>query len=365
LLIKESFSLTEQEKGNKFDWIRLLRWLFRAFVSLGLIFFLLHKANIKEVARSIIGMNLGWFAMAVLIKGTGILAGIIRWQLLLHGQKLKLGFTNLAGAYLIGRFLGSFLPSTIGLDVYRTYYSSIRTRKVARCVGVTLVEKIIGLFSLSLLTLVAIPFGLRLIDERLLWALGLAMCVPILVCSAVLFWPGLFVKISDRFRASGKRTSQGLARLSAAVGRFGHQRGRLVVASFWGLLVHSGTAAMYIATARAVGIEISAMEILFIGPLMIAATLIPISIAGIGDRETVYAAVLTGTGVPPEQAALLGTLGFLAGEVFSLTGGVVWLIKPASRPEEGIGLMEVMRRVVAWTAFGKKPETQAEQGVGP
>jgi uncharacterized protein (TIRG00374 family) len=354
---------TDKKGSSQPEWMRLLRWFVKAGISLGLIALLLYHANLENASGQLANLHLGWLGLAVLIKGTGILAGVIRWKILLGGQDIHLKTTNLGGAYLIGRFFGAFLPSTIGLDVYRTYYTSVRTRKVAKCVAVTVVEKVIGLFALSGLALAAIPFGMRMLPEKALWLLGLAMCAPIGVSAILLLWPGLFLRIAALLRKRERKISGALARMSEAVGTFGRQRGRLAVATLWGFVVHAGTISMYSATARAVGVTIPATEILFVGPLMVAATLVPLSIAGIGLREGSYVFFLAAVGVPTEQAVLLAFLGFLAGEVYSLAGGGVWALKPASRPEEGDGLIEVVKRVARWTRGRDGSRETGEEGV--
>ncbi len=55
----------------------------------------------------------------------------------------------LASSFLEGRFFGTFLPSTIGLDAYRTYDLARYSGKTASSISVILVDKVIGLFSLS------------------------------------------------------------------------------------------------------------------------------------------------------------------------------------------------------------------------
>jgi len=333
---------------------RYFRWFIRIGVSAGLIFLLLMHVDMNKLVQSFLDLDIGWFLVALLIKGVGIFAGVVRWQLLLRGQALELPLANLGGAYLVGRFFGSFLPSTIGLDAYRTYYAAVRTREVAKTVAVTVVEKVIGLLALSALALVAVPFGMRLLNQKALWMLGAVLCAPIAAAALLLFYPGLFVRIANLFHRLGKRWSEGIAKWSEAVGHFGKQRGRLLLAVLLGFVVHGCTSAMYIATAQAVGAEVQFTEILFIGPLMIAATLVPISIAGIGVREGTYVFFLASVGVPTEQAALLAFLGYLAGEIYSLIGGAVWAITPAARPEEGHGLIEVVKRAAAWVKGGNR-----------
>lgn len=358
--------MAAEERKQRAEWSRFLRWLVRGAISLGLIALLLAHTDLERAAYWLTRLDPWWLLLAVAIKGTGILAGIVRWKLLLDGQQLRLPLANLGGAYLIGRFFGSFLPSTIGLDAYRTYYASVRTRQVARSVAVTVVEKVIGLFALSGLALAAIPFGLRLLPHDVLWLLGLAMCVPIGASALVLLWPGLFLRLAGWLQGRGRKLVGGLARMSEAVGQFGRQRGRLLLATLLGFVVHGATASMYVATARAVGADVPAAEILFIGPLMIAATLVPVSIAGIGVREGTYVFFLAAVGVPTEQAALLGFLGFLAGEVYSLIGGAVWLLKPAARPDSDDRLVAVIRRAAAWARRREPgPAVEAEPPAGP
>lgn len=346
-----------KDSQKKSDLIRAARWILRATVSVALIVVLLLHTDINRVSENLGTMDLGWLALAVLIKGIGIGAGIIRWKILLDGQSLNLRTADLGGAYLIGRFLGSFLPSTIGLDAYRTYYASVRTHKVAKCFAVTLVEKVIGLFALSTLALIALPFGMRMLPHKALWLIAGAMCIPIAMSALMLLWPGLFLGMGRRLRNRGKKISLALARMAEVVGGFGHQKRRLALAVLLGLVVHGATASMYVATARAVGVHIPASEILFIGPLMIAATLVPLSIAGIGVREGTYVFFLAAVGVDAGQAAILGFLGFLAGEIYSLLGGAVWILKPASRPEEGDSLLQVVKRAAAWVKSRPEPVT--------
>ena len=333
---------------------RILKWIIRAGVSVGLIIWLLTSVDLERVGETITKMDIGWFLVAVAIKGIGIFSGILRWRIMLRGQDIELPLANLGGAYLIGRFFGSFLPSTIGLDAYRTYYAAVRSRKVARTIAVTVVEKVIGLFALSFLAFVALPFGFRMLNERAMWVMGIAICGPIIVAFLLLSRPSWFIGISSWLNRRGSKFSTSLARMSEAVARFGKQRGRLAVAVGLGFLIHGATSAMYLATAEAVGADVAPTEILFIGPLMIAATLVPISIAGIGVREATYVFFLSQVGVPQEQAVLLGFLGYLAGEVYSLLGGAVWALTPAARPEDGYGLMEVVSRAANWMKRGNK-----------
>lgn len=328
--------------------LRILRWLVKAVVSLGLLVVLIANIDRERVAGVLKAIEPSWLALALVFQGTAIFAGILRWRLLLHGQGLGLSISAAAQAYLVGRFFGSFTPSTVGLDAYRTYYAAVRTREVARCLAVTLVEKVIGLFALSCLSLACLPFGARFLPTAALQTLGIGLSVPIAIAFALLVRPRVFVLLGARLDRRRGKLRQALARFSEAVGRFGQARGRVAWAVLLGLCVHAATVGLYVATARAVRVQVPATEILFVAPLMIAATLLPISIAGLGVREATFVFFLGRVGVGVEPAVLLGFLGYLVGELYSLIGGALWLLRPAARPGEDEGLQEVLARVRQW-----------------
>ena len=57
-----------------------------------------------------------WLAVAMSIKFVGVIASAWGWSLLLRGQRLEFPFwQQIMTAFLIGRFIGTFLPSTICL----------------------------------------------------------------------------------------------------------------------------------------------------------------------------------------------------------------------------------------------------------
>ncbi|TMA59712.1 MAG: hypothetical protein E6J75_02515, partial [Deltaproteobacteria bacterium] len=65
-----------------------------------------------EIRSLRLGVFLPWFLAAMAIKLAGIFANVLRWQVLLRGQGIELGFGFLARSYFIGRYFGIVTPST-------------------------------------------------------------------------------------------------------------------------------------------------------------------------------------------------------------------------------------------------------------
>ena len=60
-------------------------------------------------------------AIGAVVRFSGVLASMYRWFLVLRGQLIEMPFRHILGAFLIGRAIGFFLPSTAGLDGYKLY----------------------------------------------------------------------------------------------------------------------------------------------------------------------------------------------------------------------------------------------------
>ena len=76
----------------------------------------------------------------------------VTWHLLLIGQGIDLLWQSTVTAFLIGRFIGTFLPSTIGLDGYTLYEAGRYSNQWTRVITAKGLEKFIGITGLSKMT---------------------------------------------------------------------------------------------------------------------------------------------------------------------------------------------------------------------
>jgi uncharacterized protein (TIRG00374 family) len=316
--------------------IALLRgrvgWLLRFLITAGL-FFVIFRYMVKpqEFFQALPQVLVGWLVVALLVKWTGILAAILRWDLLLRAQGIRVPFTRLVASFLVGRFFGMFTPSTLGLDVYRAYDMGALARNAIGSVAVIVVEKITGFFTLSLLVLVTLPAGVRFIAPQLVLFVGLVFFLPVAVAFVLLLWPNAFERLL-RLNFPGKaRVEKWLRQAVAAITTYRHHRRSLWLAVLLGLVVHGATAVMYYCTARAVQAPVSLADMLFVGPLIIVSTVGIPTMGGEGARELSSLVLLERVGVPRALGGLIGHLGFWSGEFLPVVlGGLILALRPAA-----------------------------------
>ncbi len=270
--------------------------------------------------------------LATGVKLVGILSSIARWYVLLRAQGIRFGFAHLAGSFLIGRFLGTFLPSTVGLDAYKLYDAAHFSGRSAEATAATVVEKVLGVIGLMATFLVSLPFGAAVLGTHaplvagatVPLALGITTVLLALVLSPQV---GAFL---ERVLPGALRRRLGgfLSRTSAAAARYRRKPGWLVLAFVLSFSVHFCTAVLYYFTAIAVGaVSPPFWEITLASSIQIFATVMsPFTIAGEGVREIVQAAFLAKRmGMSP--AILSGTVGFWAAEAPTLVGGLIYVLR--------------------------------------
>ncbi|MEE2961316.1 MAG: lysylphosphatidylglycerol synthase transmembrane domain-containing protein [Myxococcota bacterium] len=286
------------------------------------------EAMARLFSRIDLGVLVPCLVLATFIKCLGILCSMFRWYFLLIGQGVRFNFGHIFSSFLIGRFLGTFLPSTVGLDGYKFYDASRFSKRTLEVGAATVIEKCMGLTGLFLTFLVAFPFGAHILGQNLdlVTKIAVPLASGVVLLSFVLLWkPGWLEKIGGLVPRQFAKAEAILRKLVCAFRAYDQRTTILLGCFVLSFGVHFLTAAMYFFTALAVGASDAAFwEITFASSIQIFATVVsPFTIAGEGVRELVQALLLAKK-IGLEQSILSAALGFWAAEAVTLLGGVFW-----------------------------------------
>jgi hypothetical protein len=285
------------------------------------------------------------FGLAAMgIKLVGVLFSATGWYLLLRGQGLRLAYgqTVLTG-FLIGRFIGTFLPSTLGLDGYTLWEAGRVTGQWHRVITAKAVEKLAGGAALFVGILVTLPIGHQVFAKAFGdwgWVVTLGVGAVALAVTggtlAVFVFPAV---LRGMVRGLGRllpgRVHHHVDRLTEASGGYRGQLPLLLAALGCKFVSHANTAVVYWFTALAIGVTGAEFLPIVSGSLLqILGTVFSPTIAGEGAREALQALLLTDYyDANPAKAVLAAALGFVAAEAATLWGGVfLWTRTPSWRP---------------------------------
>ena len=302
---------------------------------------------IMEYIEQVDGQTFLLFAiLAMTIKFIGVLSSAFAWHLLLKGQGIRFPYwQSTVTAFLIGRFIGTFLPSTVGLDGYTLYEAGKYSNEWTRVFTAKGLEKFIGITGLFLGITLTLPFGYSVLVDVTANKPGAAMTLALAIagiCGGIssvvvlgLVRPSLLIWMINLFgKIIPKKVAHKVAEFTEAVGAYRGKTKLLMLTLLSKFITHFTTAVVYYFTALAIGVTTAAFwPIVFGSNIQILGTLFSPTIAGEGAREALQALLLEKQLGGVAQAVLSGALGFIAAEAATMWGGAfLWTRKAGWRP---------------------------------
>jgi uncharacterized membrane protein YbhN (UPF0104 family) len=310
-------SAPEAKAKRKRPWLRALR----AAVSVGLLGYVLYATlthqgvgDLLERLRDVRPLALS-FAFA--FQCVAVLLGAVRWGVLLRAEGLELTFSWLLRHMLIGRFVGAFTPSTTGLDGYRLVAVAKQTGAALSASRAMVLEKVAGLAGLAAVTVLCAALGVTGVSHDKVWY-GVALALACSVAGYIMVRRPARVASLVPNVGPLKRLRKMLSEIAGSTA----SNGSLLSALVLGLVSHAATAAVFVASARAVQVDLSLSSLFGVGNALVIATLVPISVGGVGVREYVAAALLGTFGVATGPAVLVSVVGYVVGQLPAILGGL-------------------------------------------
>lgn len=300
----------------------------RIVVTVVLLALLVYLVNWQELASTMRGMNFWWFAAAVAVYGLGPLFMAQRWGVLLAAQQVDLNWWELLKLTYLGLFWNLFLPGGTGGDLVKAYYLTKHTHRKAEGATTVFVDRVVGLFIMIVIAWIATLFHL---DDPQIGGLS-AVLGGILLCLVL----GAGFYFSRRLRGLIRIEKWPLIRRGGLLAKIDHAlfiyrqrpRGILSVA----LLTLCGQIAGYtsfICCGLALELPTTIPQYVFLVPIGIMLSALPISIFGIGLAELTFAGLFAAMGQASDTQgvalAILGTKAIpiiwaIPGLFISLTG---------------------------------------------
>jgi uncharacterized protein (TIRG00374 family) len=307
----------------------------RGVCSLILIGLLLYRTDLHGIAESLSDIRTGWFVLAASLHISGVFLTAWRWWILLKARELNVPIVYLARSFLIASFLNFFFPTSVGGDVFRAYDTAKYTGEPEKALGILLVERLSGLFSLVLLAVLASPWVAALYGSAGLATTPVVIAIIFIVVSLLLFWKPFIAGIGRIFDLPVLRKVKRKARdVHEAMTSFRFHKIAFGYAFFVGLLLQLNFVLHHYFIARAVGMPVAFPVFLFLVPLVSVLLLVPASLNGIGLRENAFVVLLSVLGVPREQSIAFCALLFGAMVLFGIIGGIVYAVGGGVRRSE-------------------------------
>lgn len=284
----------------------------------------LWKADLSQVVKAIGDTQLAIFLLAASIHIPCVFIRAARWRTLLAALGCRESLGRLNHAILVGMFLNNFLPSGFGGDAYRAYVLRNRCRGLSGSLASVVVDRILGVFALLLLVVVALVAGVAADSQRaVIWGLVTLVTVSAISAYALLG--------DDRHSWLVSRLPSGKLRdnVDRFLGALADVRVKPKALAF-GTLSSLAVQVLVIVQFYIFGLSLrlpaTLLHYALFIPLIMLLLMLPVSIGGFGVREGLFAAFFATIGINPAEAVALAWLAFLSKLVVSVYGGYLMAI---------------------------------------
>ncbi|MFT5260525.1 MAG: hypothetical protein ACI9J2_001645 [Saprospiraceae bacterium] len=317
----------------------LLLVIAKVFISVGLITWLLSGADLEQIWHTIKTANVLLLVIAFLTFFLGYFITAKRWQSLLAALEVPVSIKALLQSFSISIFFNNFLPSTIGGDAYRMYDSYRLGAGKARAIAVVFIDRVIGLSALLLLCLVVSLFASEVAEKiPFLQLLLSAVMIGMAVLTWIVFGSGgeILLKLTDRPNSLFRLAHKTLDKVYDGFSLFKGRRDVLIKAVGLSLLLQANVVIHCILIAKALSIDIPTLAMFIIIPLSYLIMVLPISINGVGLRESVFVFFFGLFSVPSEQALAFAFISFGMILAQGVIGGIVFLFRRRHDKDGGL-----------------------------
>jgi glycosyltransferase 2 family protein len=318
---------------------RPVRITLQVLVSAGVLAYLIWQINLGETIDLIAAAN-GWYLLAAYVIFLVTTVGMAwRWKALLASKGIHEPLSWLTKIYFVGYAAGQVLPTSIGGDTVRiAAHARRRPDAKAEAAGAVLMERVLG----SAGTLVLVAIGLVLAIGRYnniqeIVILELALSAALAIALALMFSRRTNAWLQER--GGTKRLARGFRSLWEALHGYRSQpRALLVVLGATVVFQFVRIISIWLC-GEALGVDVSPLVYIVMGPLLFLVMLIPFTINGLGVREAFFIAFLGRFGVDADAAFATGFLFYAVTVASSIPGAAIMIwdsVRPAiMRPREG------------------------------
>lgn len=300
---------------------RFLLSALKIAISGALLYVALRNTDFSALAARLSLHSIGWIALAIAVALFQILLGALRWQIISDTCDAPLTWLRALRYNMIGSFFNQTLPSSIGGDAVRLWLVGRGSAGWRAATYSIFVDRALGLIALALLILALLPWSYGLIaDPQGRTALALIDAIALAAGAGFLVVGWLRWRWLDRWLPLHHLR---ICAVKANAILFDARRG--IPVALLSFSVHVLTAAVAWCAARSIAAPVLFWQLLVLIPPIMLITMLPVSIAGWGLRETTmgvafgYAGLSSSEGV--NVSLLFGAIIFIVGGL----GGLVWI----------------------------------------
>jgi len=286
---------SQRPAKNARRWLGLVTKLVLTAILLVILF---NQVDVDKVINRLFMLNIGDGVIIAALTFLGAFLVAVRWMIIARTLSVPLPLLPSFKLVLTGIFFNQLLPSSIGGDAIRVWLLNRRGTPLAPSVASVILDRLIAVLGLLILLLLSYYWLIDIVKSKTLNNTMLLFATGVLIgCLVFALLGGRVLSWLDQWRPLSKLVNQGryLLTLMRAPEPF-------FFVLILSVLLHALTALTIVVIARALDVNFHLLDSLALTPLIIFFSMIPLTIAGWGLRESAMVVGLGMVGIAKPEA---------------------------------------------------------------
>ncbi|MGH7925533.1 MAG: lysylphosphatidylglycerol synthase transmembrane domain-containing protein [Candidatus Binatus sp.] len=294
----------------------------RAGLGVAVVSVLLWHFDARPIFRILSRERPAYFAAAVAVYLAGQAMCAYRWQLLAALLKVHGRYREFLAYLFVGMFTNLFVPGLLGGDAARSVYLGRRHGRLGEAIASVVADRGVGLLGLFWLAAIAAMF--------LNFApLPSTVIIPTIAVGAIALAGFLASPLAARLIHLMPRP---IRRAAGIIAPYLHRPVVLLPAIAMSIALQVGLGVNQYILATGLGLTVPLSLFILCVPIANVFASLPLTLNGLGIRESAYLVLFGMAGMRKEDAIALGLLWFATTMVSGLTGGIAFITTPAPIP---------------------------------
>jgi glycosyltransferase 2 family protein len=291
----------------------------RTGLGVAVVAVLLWRYDARPIFRILTRERAAYFATVVVLYVAGQAMCAYRWQLLAAILKVQGRYREFLAYTFVGMFTNLFVPGLLGGDAARSIYLGRRCGRMGEAIASVVADRgigLIGLFWLAALAAIFLDFA----------PIPSSIITPTVGVGAITLVGFLASPLAARLIHLMPRP---LRRAGGIVAPYLHQPVTLIPAIALSIVLQVTLAVGQYLLAVGLGLKVPLSLFVLCVPIANVFASLPLTLNGLGIRESAYLVLFGMAGMGKEDAIALGLLWFAATMLGGLIGAIAFVTTPA------------------------------------
>ncbi|MBU1121541.1 MAG: lysylphosphatidylglycerol synthase transmembrane domain-containing protein [Candidatus Omnitrophota bacterium] len=259
--------------------------IFRIFISIAILFFLIKLITDKSIIEIYSNAKKIYIFWGFCILSLTFIFLLIRWRFLLSSLGIKLPFKEVFLAFFSGLFFNLFCPSVIAGDIFRGFSISRRHGHPHKVASSILMDRFCGAFALIIIACFSFGIGRHLLPQGQVLFSILFLSFILGAASLIIFSKRFFLLLMKVFKQKNKLRRK-LIDFHDQLYFFRKDPKVFLKALAISLPMQMLLPFSFFVMSKAFSLDVSIIYFFVLVPIITVIAFIPITVMGIGVRES-------------------------------------------------------------------------------